>query len=377
MKREESAEIIRQEIVQLCHSALDSRTLRVELLKHIRTIIPADYVFFSTTDPSTQLFTSSVLDDAPLEVLAQFLENEFLQDDFNKFRHLVKNNQSIGMLSEQTEHKLDRSQRYRDILTPMALGDEMRAIFTTNAACWGTLCLHREHATTNYTAAEAAFLTRLIPHIAEGLRKAILLDKAPLTKTPDGPGVLVLANDLSVVAMTGTAEYWLKELTEAENNNKHTLPQAVQSVVLGLQAIERGTVAEDFTPKVRLRTRSGHWLLLYASWLKSTNGQEQITVIFELAQPAEIAPLIMQAYDLTKREGDVTQCVLRGWSTTEIAATLHISANTVQDHLKAIFEKVDVGSRRELAARIFRQQYQPHLLDGAPLDASGRLTLPT
>jgi DNA-binding NarL/FixJ family response regulator len=173
--------------------------------------------------------------------------------------------------------------------------------------------------------------------------------------------------------MTGAAEYWLTELAEAESSDKHALPQAVCSVVAALQAIERGTVAGDFTPKVRLRTRSGHWLRLYASWLRSTEGQEQITVIFELAQPAEIAPVIMQAYDLTKREGEVTQCVLRGWSTAEIAAILYISANTVQDHLKAIFEKVDVGSRRELAARIFTQQYQPHFLDGAPLDASGRL----
>ncbi|MBC7811110.1 MAG: helix-turn-helix transcriptional regulator [Burkholderiales bacterium] len=204
------------------------------------------------------------------------------------------------------------------------------------------------------------------------MRKALLLDKAPLAKTPDGPGVLVLSEDLSVVAMTDVAEYWLMELAEGENSDKHALPQAVRSVA-GLHAMKRGTVAGHFKPKVRLRTRSGHWLLLYASWLRSTDSQEQITVIFELAQPAEIAPLIMQAYDLTKREGEVTQCVLRGWSTAEIAGKLCISSNTVQDHLKAIFEKVDVGSRRELTARIFTQQYQPHFLHGAPLDAAGRL----
>jgi DNA-binding CsgD family transcriptional regulator len=65
----------------------------------------------------------------------------------------------------------------------------------------------------------------------------------------------------------------------------------------------------------------------------------------------------MQAYNLTKREGEVTQCVLRGWSTAEIGAQLHISVNTVQDHLKTIFDKVDVSSRGELAARIFIQQH--------------------
>lgn len=112
--------------------------------------------------------------------------------------------------------------------------------------------------------------------------------------------------------------------------------------------------------------------MLYASRLRSTGSQTQITVIFERPQPAEIAPTMMQAYQLTKREGEVTLCVLRGWSTTEIAARLYISPNTVQDHLKAIFEKVDVVSRGELAARIFTQQYQAQFQAGAPLDALGQ-----
>ena len=116
--------------------------------------------------------------------------------------------------------------------------------------------------------------------------------------------------------------------------------------------------------------------MLSASRLRSTGGQDQIIVIFELAQPTEIAPLILLAYDLTKREGEVTQCVLRGNSTNEIAAILHISSNTVQDHLKAIFEKVGVSSRRELAARIFTQKYQPHFQTGSPVDAFGRLISP-
>lgn len=350
MTREESTEFAKLEMIRLCHGGLDSRTLRVELLKRLRMVIPFDYAYFMTTDPATQLGTGAVLAaDPPPWLMSLFVKNEFLQQDFNKFSDMLRTHQPVGVLSEVTRYELERSPRYREMLVPLAMGDELRAVFATDTACWGTLCLHGEP---TYTPADAAFLAQLTPHIADGLRQAILLKDAFFAKTPDGPGVLILAEDLSVVAVTAAAEYWLMELAETEGGDPHALPLTVRSVVAGLLAIERGVGTA--TPKVRLRTRTGHWLVLYASRLKSS---AQITVVFAVAQPAEIAPLIMQAYDLTKREGEVTQCVLRGWSTTEIAARLHISPNTVQDHLKAIFEKVDVRSRGELAAMIFTQQF--------------------
>jgi DNA-binding CsgD family transcriptional regulator len=377
MKRGVSAENTRAEILRLCHGTLDSRTLRVELLKRLRTVIPFVYIFFSTTDPSTHLFTSSVLDETPTWALIQFLENEFLHDDFNQFRTLLKHHLPIGVLSEQTQHELHRSQRYRDILVPLALEDEMRAVFVTNAACWGTLCLHREKNTPEFTTAEAAFLAHLTPHIAEGLRKAHLLAHVSTTTAPDGPGVLVLSEDYAVVTTNAAAAYWLEELAKAERGDKQApaLPHAVLAVVNRLHMVERGMAGTSTTtPKLRLHTPSGRWLMLYASRLSGPDDHGQIAILFEAAQPVEIAPLILQAYQLTKREGEVTQLILRGRSTREIAATLHISFNTVQDHLKVIFEKVNVNSRGELAAHIFAQHYQPHMTSERRLDANGRFT---
>jgi DNA-binding CsgD family transcriptional regulator len=114
--------------------------------------------------------------------------------------------------------------------------------------------------------------------------------------------------------------------------------------------------------------------VLHASRLARQGFQGQIAVIFEVAQPAEIAPIIVKIYDLSKRESQVMQLVVRGLSTAEISETFHISANTVQDHLKAIFEKVGVRSRRELVGQLFAQQYQPRIEAGRGLDVNGWFT---
>jgi DNA-binding CsgD family transcriptional regulator len=140
-----------------------------------------------------------------------------------------------------------------------------------------------------------------------------------------------------------------------------------------LQALERdGDALTRPMPRVRLRARSGQWLVLHASRLSGAAVPAPIAVIMEVARPLEIAPLIVQAYDLSKREGEITLCVVRGLSTAEIAEELHISVHTVQDHLKAIFDRVGVRSRRELIAGIFAQQHQPRIVAGSSLDARGQ-----
>ena len=94
-------------------------------------------------------------------------------------------------------------------------------------------------------------------------------------------------------------------------------------------------------------------------------------VILEPARSPELAPLIADAYGLTDRERAVTELVARGHPTGEIADRLHLSPYTVQDHLKAIFDKVGVGTRGELVARLFFDHYAPRLSDGVPPGATG------
>ena len=127
-------------------------------------------------------------------------------------------------------------------------------------------------------------------------------------------------------------------------------------------------------PRIRLRSASGRWLVLHASRLRIADAEGQIAVIFEEARPSEIAPLIVDAYGLTKREGGITRLVLRGLSAAEVSNELYITPNTVRDHFKSIFDKVGVRSRRELVGQVFAQHYQPRMATGRELDADGWFT---
>ena len=374
MNESGSAERIWQEIVRLCHAGLDSRTFRVEAVRHLRKAIPVDVSFFATADPATLLFTSAVVDDVLARATARFLENEFLEDDSVKFARLARGRSPVDSLGLATKGELALSPRYQEILAPMDLGDELRAALIIGSKCWGFMCLHRERSGPNFTPAEAAFLAKLAPHLAEGLRTALLIGDARATSSPsDGPGLLLLGDDLSLAAITPAAEGWLAEVAKSDWPSSSELPEVVYAVAARLLALERGGshAPPDLMPRIRLRTASGRWLVLHASRLRATDTEGQIAVIFEEARPSEIAPLIVDAYGLTKREGEITRLVLRGLSTAEVSGELHITPNTVRDHFKSIFEKVGVRSRRELVGQVFVQHYQPPIATGHEPNADG------
>ena len=52
---------------------------------------------------------------------------------------------------------------------------------------------------------------------------------------------------------------------------------------------------------------------------------------------------------LTPRESEVLRYMAKGFQSHEIAVLIGIQRHTVNDHIKAIYQRLDVGSRVEAA----------------------------
>jgi DNA-binding CsgD family transcriptional regulator len=332
-------------VADSCSRGLDVATLQDRVLRTLRRAVPVDAAFFATADPDTLLFTGVFSDPVLRPAQDRFLRNELLGSDVNQFFRLAQARSPISSLFAATGGTMESSARYTEILEPLHLGDELRLALVARHLCWGYLCLHREIGSRPFSSREASFLVTLAPVIADGLRAA-LIAPGPGGSDLAGPGVIVLGPHLELAGADEAARAWLEEAWTGERSGADDLPVAVRAVAARLQS--HGPAGEPAgSPAVtRLRTRSGAWLGVRASWLTGMGGA--IAVVLEPPSTPQLMPLLARAHGLTAREAELVRLLIRGLSTSDLAGQLHISEHTVQDHLKSIFDKVGVRSRREL-----------------------------
>lgn len=366
-------QLTRGKLNRLAHSGLDSFAYREAAIGGLRAVLPFDAVWWWTIDPASALFTSGVFRPFPSDhtICGGLHGNEFGDTDYNKFRVLARRAGKAGVLSTATGGQLARSDRYRHVLAPLNYEHELRLALGDDSALWGGIALLREPGAPDFSAAETRRVASLGRILTEGLRIGVALGSVTVDCAPNGPGMLIVDDELNILTITPNAERWLEELADGGPG----LPDAVRSVTGYVRQLHDAFPPDNRMPRARVRGTSGRWLTIYASRARQTGpGPANTVVIIQEARPSEIAPLIVRAYGLSPREARVTSLILQGLSTKEIAAEVHLSPYTVQDHLKVIFAKAGVRSRRELVARIFGQYHWPRFGLGAnPPEADGAI----
>ncbi len=376
MSDTQRARRVRQEIVRLAHTRSDSFALRQAVADRLRKHVPFDAFCWWTTDPATMFLTTSVAEwwEMPSAECLEIHRNEYVVEDFNKFRDLARAQVHGASLATATGGRPERSHRYREIMRPDGFEAELRATQVVDGACWGALALYRRGDRAAFDQREVEFVATLGPHVAEGLRTSLLAAAIEQQHSSDTSGLVVLDADGHITALTAGAARWVSEIhgSAGRRPSEHRISDAIWAVAALARGLNDGSESSRL-PRARVRTDSGEWLLIHAALLeREGRSSGEVAVMIELARPVQIAPLLIRAYGLSERESDVVTGVLQGHSTEQIAKATYLSPYTVQDYLKSVFEKTGVRSRRELVAKMFAEQHWPHYGDGdAPLDSDG------
>ncbi len=368
-------ERVRGDIDVLAHAGLDTATFLLEVYESLQRAVPSDAACVASIDPATQLTTGAfkfgeLAGRCDTDELWGLLEYGHVEP--TSFTELARAGIPAVGMHAATSGDGRRSRRMRELVqSSLGCTDELRVLATADGQVWGGMAMFRDDRSAPYREGDVAFVSLLSGLLARGLRVGLLARLAAQPSTFSAAGhatVMVFDADARLRQASVGAEARMADLV-------HELDAPAPYAVIGSLVAAAWRYAAGITdvlPSSRLRMRSGEWVVLHASPLNATDGTTaSVVVTIEEARPPEIVPIVVAAFDLTPRERDVIQLVLQGVDTREIAASLHISPHTVQDHLKSIFSKTGVSSRRELVARVFFDQYVPRL--GSPLSPTGRL----
>ena len=316
---------------------------------------------FFTVDPESLLTTSHFQEGLP-EIPGEWLGREYAEGDYNSMREVLQSLPGVGTLDDATAGRPELSRKFHEEMQPYGCDQELLfALRTRDGEAWGLVGLYRENGRPRFSAHDLAVVRRVAPGLAAGARYGLMLGQASEPDLPQAPGLVILDEHFAVESATPTTTDWLAEL----GGTIETPPASVLAIT---GHVLSGLIGPA---ESRVRTEGGRWIVLHGSRLIHRNGRHQVSVVIEAAQPTHLTSLLMRAYGMTPREQDVARRVLRGDSTEAIAGELAIAAGTVQAHLRNIFEKTGVRSRRELVAVAFQRHYEPRVRDNEHRTTTG------
>jgi DNA-binding CsgD family transcriptional regulator len=336
-----------------------------EAAARLQRVLPHDGACWHTLDPGSDLVTEHHLQHLP-DRFPVVAHNEYRVADVNKFADLARAPRKAASLYEATGGRMDASPRYRDLLQPVGVGPELRGAVVADGTAWGAVIITRAAGRPEFSRQEIDLLDRASALFARAIRRGLVTEATHAPQPgPDAPGMLELDSSGELQRASSTAEPLLAELSGT------TAAEGWRSVaVQTLASATRQAVADRAAqlPSSQVKTPAGTWLVLHGARV----GDDGVAVFIQRAHPTLVAPLLLKAHGLTVREREAAQWLLRGATSAQTAQRMGISTHTVNEHVKAIYDKTGARTRGELSAMMFFGEHLPRIQGGVPVgdDAS-------
>jgi DNA-binding CsgD family transcriptional regulator len=329
----------REALHRLGHSSLDPQGFLDEVSAIVRRTIPHDVSGWMTLDPDTLLSSGTLVTQKSPELDRALWRNELLQDgEVHKLADLALRPSPVVALSELDAATAANSPRVQQILRPAGIGDGLRTVLRIGGSTWGHGAIYRELGARDFDSDERTFLATISEDIAEGLRRSLARRPEPGSTALLVPGVVAFDARGRLVSATAEAS--------------RVMALMPGDAISTLYAVAIGAGLRD-RASARVRLADGRWLLAQGGRMHGAlDDHLGVTVTLVQVPRAGLTSLLLRLHTLSARQREVAELLISGPRTDEIAARLHISQNTLHDHVKAIFAKLGVQGRAELTALV-------------------------
>ena len=245
-----------------CDAGLDSTTLRVELARRVRALIPAEASYFGSVNQRTSLLEDLVGEDASAGIEWHLLDAAYSPTDVDRAIDLARSGKVVDT---------DSAAAMWEWMHGAGFGRQLRAAFGLGHEPGGVFLALRERRSRAFGEHDTAFLRRIAPHVARALRRAALVDAARVTRLADlapndtasadlAPGVVVIDDRWRITQWTRAAEAQLADLADATDAT--SAPTSAIVDFLRRQRTSRGATGVSF---LSVHGQSGRWYTLRAA----------------------------------------------------------------------------------------------------------------
>lgn len=234
--------------------------------------------------------------------------------------------------------------RLNEILIPQGFHSEIRLALRHRGRLWGALVLFWEDRARLFDDSDTAAVCAVAEPLVDAMR-AYPVRPLPAQGTAPGSGVVALAPDNQVVAVSGQAQAWLDDLIPGGEDQTNA-SDVMRVLFDAAHALRRG----EPDPSTCVRTVRGHWLRVQATSLSI--GEADVAVVLQPATVHQLLATIAAGHRLTPREAEILGLLGRGLASKAIARKLAISLLTVNGHLRSLYRKCGVSGREDLFGRL-------------------------
>lgn len=342
-------------VERVCARSVDSRRVRADVLDRMSREMPVDAYAFVLTDPATGVGVDPLASIPDVRELPRLIALRYT----TSLQRWTNLDDDVVSLASTPTAVHGPWQRY---VLARGFVDVASMVLRDRHGCWGFVDLWSQRL--RYSEHDLSLLRDLQPVLTATMRRCQASTFAAPAPAPasreavaEGPTVLLLEapmdRGLVITGSTPGTDAWLARLLPPDSG-RAPVPAAVLNVAAQLLAREAGV---DDAPAVsRVHVGDAVWLRLRASRIDPSG---QIAVTIELAAPADRVDVFARAHGLSPRERELLDILAEGLDTSSAAARLFVTPNTVQDHLKSVFAKSGVHSRRELLGRLLGSAAHP------------------